>query len=262
MPYYPLFNIPGANGWITISNFPPNNWEISKPTKKLVNLSYVEEGQWKSSTIGSLRHNQFQTFSIDNLPSISKLKTLVLFSLSSLEFPEYSDELPCLDAEQKTLMPIWRSTIGLSTPFASTSYQGEIEPFNQKGSMLTFAPFLQFGEKIENYLIFLNVEKKAISRTAVLGIFNSSTKELKGRFLVKNNDVTVINLDELGFGATDLPLIVCKEMSGIPLYFSRTSDGSSLSLEHTHPPASFVVHGKRFEVQKKLKDIWFSNLNL
>ena len=75
---------------------------------------------------------------------------------------------------------------------------------------------------------------------------------------VKNNDATIIPLDGLEFSSTDLPLIICRDMSAIPLYFSKTSDGTFLSLEHTHPPASYVIHGNRWAAQKILKKIWFS----
>ena len=33
-----------------------------------------------------------------------------------------------------------------------------------------------------------------------------------------------------------------------------------LSLEHTHPPASFAVHGERFKVQAEIKKQWFNAL--
>jgi len=71
----------------------------------------------------------------------------------------------------------------------------------------------------------------------------------------------MISLDDLGLNGEDLPLIICRDMAGIPLYFSRTTDGSFLSLEHTHPPASFVVHGSRWEAQKLLKKHWFTKVS-
>jgi hypothetical protein len=71
----------------------------------------------------------------------------------------------------------------------------------------------------------------------------------------------MIALDDLGLNAEDLPLIICRDMAGIPLYFSRKSDGAFMSLEHTHPPASFVVHGSRWEAQKLLKKHWFTKVS-
>ena len=49
-------------------------------------------------------------------------------------------------------------------------------------------------------------------------------------------------------------------MAGIPFGFAISKDKKMLSLEHTHPPASFVVHGQRFMVQKEIKRKWFSVL--
>jgi hypothetical protein len=49
-------------------------------------------------------------------------------------------------------------------------------------------------------------------------------------------------------------------MAAIPLYFSSAMDGAYLSLEHTHPPASLVVHGRRWEAQKMLKNRWFAKV--
>ena len=124
--------------------------------------------------------------------------------------------------------------------------------------MLTFGPFLQFGASLENHLILLNVENSAVSRTSELEVFDAAGLCLKGRFKVRNNAANVIPLDGLDLGPEDLPLFICRGMAAIPLYFSRTRDGAFLSLEHTHPPASLVVHGKRWEAQKLLKNRWFA----
>ena len=39
-----------------------------------------------------------------------------------------------------------------------------------------------------------------------------------------------------------------------------SEDKKMLSLEHTHPPASFAVHGERFKVQAEIKRQWFNAL--
>jgi len=58
-------------------------------------------------------------------------------------------------------------------------------------------------------------------------------------------------------GAGGIGSEICRGLAGIPLYFSRTVDGVYLSLEHTHPPGSMVVHGRRWDIQKMLKNFWF-----
>ena len=49
-------------------------------------------------------------------------------------------------------------------------------------------------------------------------------------------------------------------MAGIPFGLGICKQNSMLSLEHTHPPASFVVHGQRFKVQGNIKSKWFNIL--
>ena len=160
-----------------------------------------------------------------------------------------------------TTMPNWRATLGLLSPLASTCYQGELDPFPAPGSLLTFAPFVQFGSGVENYMLFLNLEKSPQTRTATVEIYDSAVPgRCRGSFEVRNNAVSIVSLDDTGMGPEDLPVIICKGMSGIPLYLSKTTDGSYLSLEHTHPPASYVIHGKRWEAQKILKNDWFAKL--
>jgi len=260
MSYYPILNAPGCIGWTTICNFSPNNWEVRHITEKYLNVTWCQEGTWRSKNIGTLSPDKTHTVGIADIASLVPAESLPLLSLTNSILPARSDILPHTDTE-RTNYPAWRAALGLSTAHASTSYQGEIDPFPAPGSLLTFSPFIQFGEGVENYLIFLNVEASAVTRSARLEIYDSARPELLKRTVdVCNNSAAVISLDDLGFSPTDLPVIISKEMSAIPLYLSRTRDGEYLSLEHTHPPASYVVHGKRWEAQKLLKTLWFSRV--
>ncbi len=257
MSYYPILKAPGCQGWTTLCNFPPNNWETRDSSKKFVNVTWLCEAGWKTENIGVLAFGEVRTVRIQDIAGLIPEGVLPLLSLTMSKPPAFSDSLPRTDAT-RTNVPAWRAALGLSTAHASTSFQGEIDPFPAPGSLLTFGPFIQFGEEIENYLILMNIENSPIARTAQVEIYDAEKTVLKGRFELRNNDATIIALDSLGFSPTDLPLIICRGMSAIPLYFSKTSDGSFLSLEHTHPPASYVILGKRWEAQKILKNIWFS----
>ena len=79
-------------------------------------------------------------------------------------------------------------------------------------------------------------------------------------YLYGSSKRETISLDNIGFDEQSLPVVICRGMASIPLYFSSYKQGSLLSLEHTHPPASLVVHGNRFGVQRQLKEYWFSQL--
>ena len=257
MSYYPILNAPGCHAWTTLSNFSPNNWETRDSSEKFVNVTWRSQTGWQTENIGNLAPNEMRTVKSQEIAGLVPIDALPLLSLTIEKLPAHSDNLPRTDGP-RTTAPAWRAALGLSTASASTSYQGEIDPFPSQGSLLTFGPFIQFGEQIENYLIFLNIENSPTIRTSHVEVYDAEGTVLKGTFEVRNNNATVIALDNLGFDLSGLPLFICRSMAAIPLYFSKTTDGGFLSLEHTHPPASYVVHGRRWEAQKILKNIWLS----
>jgi hypothetical protein len=259
MSYYPILNAPQCKGWTTLCNFSPNNWEVSNNSEKYVNVTWADEGSWHTRNIGKIASNEFRQVNIEEVENYIPKLALPLLSITSSTMPELSSTLP--KSESPTEVPAWRAALGLSTNFTLTSYQGEIDPFPSPGSLLTFCPFLQFDKDISNFLIFMNIEKTPILRKSYIEIYNpANPKVLLERFEVSNNSATAISLDSLDFSQEDLPLIICKDMSGIPLYLSKLNDGSFMSLEHTHPPASFVIHGNRWGAQKALKSKWFSRV--
>lgn len=259
MSYFPILNAPGCTGQTTLYNFPPNNWEDRRKERRIVNLTWVKDGAWRSVTLGELAFGAMRAFTRADVAAHVPDDALPLLSLASSPFPERSESLPV--SMPGTNTPSWRATLGLVSSLASTCYQGELDPFPAPGSLLTFAPFMQFGASVENYMLFLNMEKSAQARTSILEIYDSAEPgRCHGSFEVRNNAVSVVSLDGAGMSPEDLPVIICKGMSGIPLYFSKTADGACLSLEHTHPPASYVIHGKRWEAQKNLKNDWFAKL--
>ncbi len=259
MSFYPVLAAPGCTGRTTLYNFPPNNWEDRRRQTQLVNLTWAQDGVWRSEVLGELAFGEMRTFTRADVSVHVPVDTLPLLSLGVTSAPASSEALPA--TMHGTSLPAWRATLGLSSPTASTCYQGELDPFPAPGSLLTFAPFIQFGAEIENYMLFLNLEKSPHKRASQVEIYDSANPErLKGSFDVRNNSVSIVKLDNLGIVPDELPAIVCRGMSGIPLYFSKTQDGAYLSLEHTHPPASYVIHGKRWEAQKILKNYWFSRL--
>jgi len=259
MSFYPVLAAPGSTGQTTLYNFPPNNWEDMRKERRLVNLTWAQDGVWRSVTLDELAFGAMQTYTRGGIASQVPDDALPLLSLASTPFPDCSESLPA--GMQGTNMPNWRATLGLVSPLASTCYQGELDPFPSPGSLLTFAPFIQFGAGIDNYMLLMNLEKNPKTRTSTVEIYDSVKPARRlGSFEVRNNAVSAVSLDGLGLGAEDLPVVICKGMSGIPLYFSKTCDGAYLSLEHTHPPASYVIHGNRWDAQRILKSNWFAKL--
>ncbi|MDC0239179.1 hypothetical protein OAK82_02245 [Candidatus Thioglobus sp.] len=259
MSYYPILNAPYCSGETTLYNFPPNNWEPADKVNQYVNLTFTQDGIWRSLTLGNLDYQAYKKIDNNDVTNLIPEGALPLLSLSKSMLPRTSKELPVLNCNH-TVVPAYRSTLSLKSDSATTSYQGEVNPFPPQASLLTFSPFLQFGVDIENYLLLLNLEKLPQNRMVEVEIYDAHSKLMKKKQDAYSNRVNIISLGDAEFDEQSLPVVICREMAAIPLYFSSYKKGKLLSLEHTHPPASFVVHGNRFDVQKQLKQYWFSQL--
>ena len=77
---------------------------------------------------------------------------------------------------------------------------------------------------------------------------------------VITNSTNVIPLDKYNFHPNELPVFICRSMAGVPFGLGIGKNNKMLSLEHTHPPASFAVHGERYGIQGEIKRQWFSIL--
>ena len=259
MPFYPILKAPRTKGFTTLYNFPPNNWEVKNKTPQIVSLTYLKNNIWHTAELDQLNFGEICTIGYDDIASIVPDNVFPLLSLSKSILPGISKVLPNLDCPI-TVFPTWRATLGISSQYSKTSYQGEIYPFPQHASLLTFPPLLQFEKDIENYVLLLNIEQRASHRMTMVEIYDSNSKKLLTTKSVTNNQINIISLDNLGFNEVSLPAIICRDMAFVPIYFSISENGDFLSLEHTHPPASIVVHGQRSSVQKYLKKFWFSQL--
>ena len=227
--------------------------------EQTVSLTYIKEDLWYSVALEKLAYKAYKVVKHNDISDLIPEGALALLSLSKEELPRISAELPVLNCSH-TYMPMSRATLGLDSSFTTTAYQGEINPFPSLASLLTFSPLLQFGLGVENYVLLMNLEKLPESRKAVVKIYDAHSKELKKIQSAYSNQINIISLNDMGFNEQNLPVIICREMAFIPLYFSSYKLGEMLSLEHTHPPASFVVHGNRFGAQKQIKEYWFSQL--
>ena len=156
-------------------------------------------------------------------------------------------------------MPAWRNTSGFYNEFTQVSYQADIEPLPQKASLLTFHPFIQYGDVINNLLV-LNVTKDPKILKGKISLFNSHDKSFVADSEISTNSITTIPLDIYNFKPTDLPVFYSPTIAGIPFGLGVAKSGKMLSLEHTHPPASLVLHGDRRGVQGKIKSSWINKL--
>ena len=259
MSFSPILKAPDCEGFVGICNFSPNNWEIKYHGTQLINITWAFNGTWITKNLGELARGSCRTINASEVSEIVPEDTLPLLTLTSSPILEKSDTLPQIGSLQ-TMLPVWRSTLGLASADTQTTYQGELDFFPAQASLLTFGPFLQLGKSIKNYLLLLNIESSPKIRYTDLEVYDATECDLIRKFSIRNNFCNIIPLDDLPFNQENLPLFICRNMAAIPLYFSSAMDGAYLSLEHSHPPASLVVHGKRWEAQRLLKNRWFAKV--
>lgn len=261
MSFFPLLNINESAGFCTVHNFPPNNWEnISKEPKSLWSI-YSDGKKWITNLICKLNYGESKTIYYKDFNLNTKSGVLPVIALQFRDKPLEKKLSVLPDNEFKfTKTPEWRATVGFNYKGTSTSYQGEINPFPTKASLLTFHPFIQYNE-IENFFVFVNLEAKPELRESKIEIYNSNNRKLIDIVKIKSNSINIIPLNRYKIKQQELPIFLSRNMAGIPFGFGINKTAPMLSLEHTHPPASFVVHGNRFNYQKKIKEDWFKILN-
>ena len=261
MAFFPLANTSKAAGYCTLHNYPPNNWESIEECPKLVWAIYSDGKNWVTKNLGQLGIGESKTYFYDQIIQADDInpQALILLQFRKTPLAKRLSVIPDHEFSYNKI-PEWRATVGFSINQAQTSYQGEINPFPRKASLLTFHPFIQYHE-VNNYLLFLNAEKSPIFREEEIEIFEGNTKNFVGKIKIRNNSANLIPLDIYNFSADQLPVFVCRSMAGIPFGLAVSHSKQMLSLEHTHPPASFAVHGSRFKVQDEIKKQWFTILN-
>ena len=256
--FFPLMKVQGFNGFLDLIFQGSNNWENRDKTSKILHLIWSSHGQWNSKIIQKIKYGDGVRLATEEVGPDQIQNGLAFVYPSNVELPAILEALP----SERTWVgdvPAWRATSGLMNDHAQVSYQAEVDPLPNKASMLTFHPFIQFGDVI-NYLLVLNLRKDPLVETSTLEIYNSYTKEFIDSTSIKSNSLTLIPLDKYGFKPTDLPLFVSNSLAGIPFGFGVHKSGKMLSLEHTHPPASFALFGDRRKVQSQIKSSWMSSL--
>ena len=249
---------PNLNGFCDLVYESPNNWEnrIHKPIS--LYLLWSNGNRWVSKKISEMNYgDEIRLVSNDiDEKCLATGLALIYPSLEPIE-PELST-LPSRKVWYSEI-PAWRNTSGFYNEFTQVSYQSDIEPLPSKASLLTFHPFIQFGDVINNLLV-LNVTNDPKIQSGKISMFNSFDKSFVADTLISTNSLTTIPLDVYSFKPTDLPVFYSPEIAGIPFGLGIAKSGKMLSLEHTHPPASLVLHGNRRAIQGKIKKSWIEKL--
>ena len=249
---------PGLTGFVDLLYLPPNNWESSR-SRPVTLYSLESDGRvWKTQKLGPMRKGEICRFSTSDTNFVDASSSLKLIYPSPKALPAELNSLP-EEPTFSTRIPEWRATTGFLSASAQTSYQGELFPLPDKASLLTFHPFIQYGS-VKNKLVVLNATKNPEITSGRILFFNSATKELLAERKITSNCANTIDLDEIGYAESELPAIISPDIAGIPFGLGIFENGRMLSMEHTHPPASFVLFGDRFGIQGSIKKKWFKRL--
>ena len=262
MVYFPLLNFNSSfRPSTSIYNFSPNNYQSSRKISRHLYLHYSDGSAWHSHFIKTLLPGCSLTITPDSFDFDIFCLHGTYLALYSSPISDFNKFLPEPVNHISDTLPAWRASVSIShRSGAFTSYQGEIYPFPSKATLLSFNYFTQPPSTL-NYLLFMSLESDPSIRSAELGFYRP--KDSSSPFYscqIFTNTINSIKLPDL-FNSDDLICVKSDDCSGIPLFLSFCPSSSSLSLEHTHPPASLAIHGNRFVAQKLLKEAWFNFLN-
>ena len=243
-------------GFLELSYMPANNWENRVKSELNVYLIWAEGSKWGVTLYSKIKFGGVIRVTTPDIEEKYLRSGVCLFYPTTEELNGPLDFLPLTEVWSSRI-PEWRCTTGFYNANAQTSYQGEIFPLPQKANLLTFHPFIQYGD-VDNYLVVLNISKDPEIKESIIEFYNSVDLQKRGFARVSTNSATCIPLNSIKYLPTDLPLFISPLMAGIPFGLGVSHDGQMLSMEHTHPPASFVLFGNRNAIQGKIKKTWFS----
>ncbi len=256
--FFPLMKTENLDGFLDLIYAAPNNWENRIRKTIYMHLIWSENSHWRTRLVSVMKKGDIYRLNTKDLELNVMQNNLALAYPSRSPLPEKISSLPT----EKTWfseVPAWRNTSGFYNSFAQVSYQADMEPLPSKASLMTFHPFIQFSE-IENRLVVLNATNSPELIESKIQIYNSSEMKLIAEEKVVTNSLTTIYLDKFEFQPTDLPIFYCPNMAGIPFGLGISKDSKMLSMEHTHPPASLVLHGNRRTIQGKIKKNWINRM--
>ena len=261
MSFYPILRVPGFQSSVTLHNYSPNNFQSSKARCRHAYVSWANGKYWTNHQIKTLAPGESFVISGNDLTGLVPHESQPFVFMCNDVLSHQTDSI----AEIKTpfsSLPAWRATISLEFGnISKTSYQGEIDPFPELGTCLTFNYLSQQDSTSETWLLAINLTNPPLLKQAEIQFFDPSQPRAPiYRELMRTNGLNTFLLPR-NIAQNEDVVIICEESSFVPLFFSHNQDRTQLSLEHTHPPASSAIYGNRFKAQKIIKHNWISYLS-
>jgi len=255
MHYYFLLKPQGLNGSITLANFDPlGKGPIHK--ELIIHAFYSDGSKWICRDLATIKHNSSLTIHDKEFPNDFANKSVFLF-MHPKKQNSVLEQLIVHDNME------WRANIKIYSDFTAASYQGEFSSRMtqaNKPSIVSCSPMIQRGENMISEIILVNLSFLPQKSKRKVLIVNDK-KEIIKEVNVYTNEHNYIDLnDVVSSYPDDMFVTLSDEFIGIPLYFSKTLDNRNMSIEHTHPPVSYVVFGDQHYFQRRKKSWWFDGL--
>ncbi len=254
--FFPLFSgLPGCKGKTTVHNFAPDFLEKEVMSKKYLSVLWLEEKGWQSKGIATLEPLESRVVTSEEVESYIDGISFSILALTDDRLKERLTNLPSKTVPNT--VPSWRATVSIKIGKAEASYQGEIKPFPSKANLISFSPLFQSGYENQHKLLFLNLENDPTIREGTIKwAYADEPKKIIGEKSIYSNNLNLIDIENKVITSNRILIFYSKEIAGIPIYISYSSKDNSISMEHSHPPASMTIHGNRGESQYKIKNRW------
>ena len=261
MSFYPILRVPGLQASVTLYNYSPNNFQCSKSRYRHAYVGWANGKYWTTQQIGTLAPGESFVISQNDIMAAIPTESQPFVFMCNDVLSHQTSNIGEIETPF-TSLPSWRATISLELEnISKTSYQGEIDPFPESGTCLTFNYLTQQDSSIETWLLALNLINPPLLKQAEIKFFDpAQSRAPVHREIMHTNGVNAFLLPQ-AISENENIVITCEESSFVPLFLSCNQDRTQLSLEHTHPPASSAIYGNRFKAQKMIKHNWMSYLS-
>jgi len=151
-----VLSIPGFECTTTVFGFPPNDWELTGSSSSyLLHAAWAFDNKWHVIFIKQLGPYGSFKFNASDFGIPAEVATFLFYS--DRVYSGAYDDLTSPNL-MGTSYPQWRASICVRSGLAETSYLGEIHPFRNPASCLSFGNLLQHRKDINEYFILLNLE--------------------------------------------------------------------------------------------------------
>jgi hypothetical protein len=258
--FFPLMKTQDLEGFCDLLYLPSNNWEVKSSKRLSVYALWSNGKSWNSLKINEIGAGEHFRVSTQDMRNNLTLSNLILLYPTDEKLEPILPKLPSKKVWHSEASA-WRNTTGFSNNGAQTSYQSELNPLPERGSLITFHPFIQSGD-VQNRLLTLNATSAPEIRKENLYIIDSKSKKTIDVKKISTNSTSTIFLDEYEFTQNDLPIFYCPKIACVPFGLGYSVLENMLSLEHTHPPSKFFLHGNRNQLQAQLKKKWIDSFDI